>query len=160
MNIQRQLDRLIAENAIDDAIAIIQSIGEMKDSSQLNTLIKHLRLTDNSSLRNEIALALSDIGHNTAVEPIIEVLVHPKTKGNRGTLLYALENLDYISHIVTIAGFIGDDSFEAGIQLLLLLENVIDQLSEEEKERCRKMIEPKWKMKKNEALQDALELLS
>lgn len=126
----------------------------------MDTLIKHLQSTENNKLRNEIALALSDIGHNAAVEPIIEVLVRPKTKGSRGTLLYALENLEYFSHIETITGFIGDDTFEASLQSLLLLEHVIDNLSDVEKERCRNIIEPKLKKKNNEILEEALERLA
>lgn len=158
MEKKKLLDSLITEGKIDEAIKIIQFIGDTKDGSYLNTLITHLKSTENNILRNDIALTLSDIGDNIAVEPLIEVLVHPKTKGSRGTLLYALENLDYISHIEIITGFIGDDSLEASMQSLLLLENVVDSLSDLEKERCRNIIEPKLKNNK-EILEEALELL-
>ncbi|GGG86398.1 HEAT repeat domain-containing protein [Paenibacillus radicis (ex Gao et al. 2016)] len=158
MDIQR-LDHLITEGKIKEAMRIIQYVSKTKDASYLNILIKHLRLTENKILRNDIALTLADIGNYAAVEPIIEVLNHPKTKGSRGTLLYALESLDYISHIETITSFIGVDSLEASMQSLLLLENVIDRLSDNEKERCRKMIELNLKNNNNEMIEEAIALL-
>ncbi|WP_042159387.1 hypothetical protein [Paenibacillus gorillae] len=158
MDAQR-LDRLITEGKFEEAMQIIQVVSETKDTSFLKILIKHLRLTENKILRNDIALILSDIGNHAAVEPLIEVLNHPKTKGSRGTLLYALENLDYISHIETITAFIGVDSLEASMQSLLLLENAVDRLSDNEKERCRTIIESNLKNNDNEHLEEALELL-
>ncbi|WP_270170244.1 HEAT repeat domain-containing protein [Paenibacillus sp. SYP-B4298] len=158
MKKNERLDRLIIEGKIEEAIKTIQFIGDTKDGSYMNTLIMHLKSTENNKLRNDIALALSDLGDRIAVEPLIEVLVHPKTKGSRGTLLYALENLDYRSHIETITGFIGEDTLEASMQSLLLLENIVDCLSDLEKERCRNIIKPKLKSN-NEMLEEALELL-
>ena len=88
------LEECIENNDIDNAENIVDDIGRRKIAKAIPTLIKHLISTDNGSLRNKIALALSDIGCSTAIEHLIKMLSHPKTIGNRGTLLYALENLD------------------------------------------------------------------
>jgi len=121
-------------------------------------LLKHLKVTNNNILRNEIALALSDIGSNEAVDSLIEVLMHPKTKGSRGTLLYSLRELDYMDHIAKITDFVGDASLEVSMEALLLLENVFDKLSDEQKRKCKHILESKLKVDENEHIRDALEM--
>jgi hypothetical protein len=59
-----------------------------------------------------IALALSDVRYEGTVGKIIELLKSDSTKGYRGTLLYALEPLDYVDHIEFIFKLLKDDSFE------------------------------------------------
>ncbi|MFI2858463.1 HEAT repeat domain-containing protein [Paenibacillus sp. JSM ZJ436] len=153
------LDDLIREGKIDEAIEIIRLISENKDESYLEVLLNNLKATDNNILRNEIAIALSDIGNEKAVDILIGVLIHPKTTGSRGTLLYALENFDYTAHIFTIAGFIGSSSLEVSMQAFLLLEYVIDELSDKQKEQCKSILESTFKNTENEILKEALELL-
>ncbi|RXZ79768.1 HEAT repeat domain-containing protein [Paenibacillaceae bacterium] len=153
------LEKLIYECKNEEAIRIVNNISETKDESYLNVLIKHLKSTEDNLLRNQIALALSDIGENEALDSLIEVITHPRTKGSRGTLLYSLENLDYVSHIDTIANFIGDPSLEVSMQSFLLLEYVADELSNNQKEKCKSIFESKLKINENEFVKDALELL-
>lgn len=155
----QKLESYIYEGNIEDAIKIVKFIGETKDEAYLIVLIKYLKNTEDKLLRNEIAIALSDIGNNEAVDPLIEILINSKTKGSRGTLLYALENLDYIAHIGTITSFIDDTSIEVSMQSFLLFELVADKLSYDEKEECRNIIESKLKNTENELLEEALELL-
>ncbi|WP_440110735.1 HEAT repeat domain-containing protein [Paenibacillus sp. QZ-Y1] len=154
-----KLDDIIREGKIEEAIEIIKLIGENKDESYLEVLLEHLKATDNNILRNEIALTLSDIGNEKAVNILIELLIHPNTIGSRGTLLYALENLDYTAHISTIAGFIGASSLEVSMQAFLLLEYIVDELSHNQKEQCKSILESNFKNTDNEILKEALELL-
>ncbi|OBY76629.1 hypothetical protein BBG47_26015 [Paenibacillus sp. KS1] len=158
MEIIRRLEDYICDSKIEDAISLVRHIGETKDESCLEVLLKHLTATDSNILRNEIALSLSDIGNNKAVDTLVEMLTHPKTKGSRGTLLYALEELNYIHHIATITDFIGDSSLEVSMEAFLLLEHVFDELSYEQKEKCKNILESKLKNNENEHIREALEM--
>lgn len=129
------LQKYIDNNDIDEAISIIANIGKNKNKEAIPVLIKYLEETDNGILRNEIAIALSDIGCTQAVEPIINVLRSAKTIGNRGTLLYALESFDYSRYIELIAELLFDDSFEVSRQALVLIESIIGDISNDTKQK-------------------------
>jgi len=153
-----KLEEHIYNDEIEAASDIIKFIGETKDESCLEVLLKHLKATENKQLRNEIALTLSDIGNNRAVDPLIEMIIDPKTKGGRGTLLYALEELDYADHIAIITDFVGDASLEVSMHAFLLLEHVIDELSDEQKAECKEILESKLKVIEDEDVREALEM--
>jgi HEAT repeat protein len=129
------LEENIKNNDIDKAISIITDIGEKKYKEAVPILIKYLEKTDNNKLRNKIAIALSDIGCSEAVEPIINMIKSPKTIGNRGTLLYALELLDYSSHIEFLINLLYDDNFEVSRHSLILIERIIKDIPNEIKEK-------------------------
>jgi HEAT repeat protein len=106
-------------------------------------LIKYLKKTDNIILRNEIAIALADIGNDKAVEPLIYMLKHSKTKGSRGTLLYALEDLDYIQHVELLVELLYEDNFEVNRHALMLIESISTKISDEVLQRCTCQIKEK-----------------
>lgn len=107
-----KLKEEISENNIDAAISIIEEIGEKRLNEAVLYLIEQLQTTDNHLLRNSIAIALSDIGNQDAVEPIINVLKDLKTIGYRGTLLASLEPFNYSSHVDFLFGFLMEGNFE------------------------------------------------
>ncbi|WP_052476292.1 HEAT repeat domain-containing protein [Cohnella kolymensis] len=94
-----QLEQALRDGRVEEAMNTISELGKQRTKEAVPLLIKYLKLTDNSILRNEIAIALSDIGSQEAVEPLIEMLKDPKTLGNRGTLLFALRPFDYTEHL-------------------------------------------------------------
>lgn len=81
---------------------ILKEVSRSKDIQAIPLLIEYLQSTENALLRNSIALALSDIGNEEVVQPIIDVINDPKTLGYRGTLLYALEPFDCSAHLETL----------------------------------------------------------
>ncbi len=135
------LKESISNNNIDEAIKIVEEIGSNKETATTPVLLEYLQSTDNHILRNAIAIALSDIGCDNAVEPIINLLKHPKTKGSRGTLLYSLESLNYIPFIESLVDFLNDDSFEVSRQTLTLLESVNGDIPLEVIQKCIVKIE-------------------
>jgi len=137
------LEESIQNNNIDDALKIIADIGEKKCKEAVPVLIKNLEKTENNKLRNKIAIALSDIGCYEAVEPIINMIKSPKTIGNRGTLLYVLESLDYSSHIEFLVDLLYDDNFEVSRHSLVLIEQIIKDIPNEIKEQYKMKIRNK-----------------
>lgn len=134
------LEDHIKTNNIDDAVKIISDIGDMKLVEAVPILIKYLQDTENGRLRNIIAIALSDIGCVDAVEPIINMIRNPKTIGNRGTLLYSLESFDYSSHIEMIVELLFDDNFEVSRHALILVESILNRISDESKQKVVKRL--------------------
>lgn len=150
-----KLKEKISINNIDEAIGLIEEIGEKKLNEAIPYLIEQLESTENHLLRNTIALALSDIGNQDAVEPIINMLKHPRTKGYRGTLLAALEPFDYSPHIDMLVDFLIEGNFEVSRKSLLLIELLVENVSDEKKKEYIEKIRDEM-----ENLKDKIELLS
>ncbi|WP_363325721.1 HEAT repeat domain-containing protein [Paenibacillus vandeheii] len=153
------IQKHLSQGDIEGAMKQVATIGQKKDTSQLSSLIDLLKSTENKVLRNEIAIALSDIGDDRAVEPLIEVITDPKTSGSRGTLLSALENLNYIVHIENIIPFIGDSSLEVSAQSFMLLEQTMDSLSDSQNLSCQQRIEIQISNNQSKLLEVALDML-
>lgn len=100
-------------------------------SSAVPLFIRHLRETEDPALRNTIAVALRDIGDEAAVLPLIELLNHPKTLNNRGTLLYALEVFDCSAHLKTIVHLFLSGGFEVQATAYQLLESMAGEVPDE-----------------------------
>ncbi|MFS1514401.1 HEAT repeat domain-containing protein [Chengkuizengella sp. SCS-71B] len=153
------LEQHIVNGGIEEAILIVKQIGEKKDSSYVDNLIENLKQTDSNILRNAIAIALGDIGSNKSVEPIMNLLADPKTKGSRGTLLYALRSLDYSAHTIEITKLLLNNSIEISNESFLLLEKISKDLPVEIKKECKKIISDHLKNNEDDYhLEEALEL--
>ncbi len=72
-------------------------------------------------VRNASALALREIGDNTAVSPLLKAIHKKENMNNRGTLVYALENLDCSRHFMTIFALALADSFEVKMSAMDIL---------------------------------------
>ena len=130
------LAKCIENNNIEEAKKIISEIGRKKYFEAVPTLIKYLDNTNNSNLRNNIALALSDIGSTEAVIPLINLIKNPKTIGNRGTLLYALTPFDYSMHFEFLVDLLKEDNFEVSRQSLSLIEDISKKIPARIKQQC------------------------
>ena len=117
------------------SIEIIENIGTAKLVNAVPVLIKYLEETDDSRVRNAIALALSDIGCPHAIEPLISLITNPKTSKSRGTLLYALEAFDYRNYSDIIVNQLFEENFEASRQAFTLLELIIDEIPWEKRQK-------------------------
>lgn len=149
------LEERITHHHIEEAIDIVKEIGRRKINEAVPLLIKHLQTTENGSLRNQIAIALSDIGNPEAVGPLISMARDPKTEGNRGTLLYALGPFDYSEYIEIIADFLFEDSFEARGEALTLMDTAARSIPPDVRRRCISKIRDEM-----ENLDDKMEFLS
>ncbi|MFD2671783.1 HEAT repeat domain-containing protein [Marinicrinis sediminis] len=152
------LKQQIMNGNMEEVIRIIEQIAERKERAYIPTLIDYLIETDHNILRNAIAIALSDLKAQESVEPILNLVLHPKTAKNRGTLLYALEGLDCSSHSLVITRMIVDGNFEVSRQAYQLLFHIHPQLSFNVREQCRKIIVDHHKSNQDDWLKEVLEL--
>ncbi len=153
MNVN-QLDTLIQNNQIEKALHLIEEIGDKNEVYAMKYLLEQLKFTDNHIIRNKIAIVLSDRGCQEAVEPIISLLKEPKTIGSRGTLLYALEPLNYTEHLESLFELLLNGNFEVSRHSFILLKRAKDSISQNLKQ------ESKLKLSKAiEDLEDKIDFL-
>ncbi|MDO3413300.1 HEAT repeat domain-containing protein [Saccharibacillus sp. CPCC 101409] len=124
-------------------ISSVRKLAENGDSAENAILLKELAETDDPRLRNEIALAVSDLREEKAVDVIVDLVQQRKTLGNRGTLLYALEPLDYARHRNVLLDQVIGGNYETSTQAYTLLEKIAAQFSENEKTAYRRKLEEK-----------------
>ena len=95
-----------------------------KSRRQRRTLIlfKILKETKSPRVRNAAALALADMKMKNAKPQLVEILCRKDTKGNRGTLLYALEELNVDVPLSLLIEILLNDAYEAREEVLDLIE--------------------------------------
>lgn len=93
------VEGIILNGEYKEVSEIVNMIVNDKNTEFCNLLTKCLLATNKHEIRNLLALALSDLGCSKSVKDIIGLIKNPKTLNNRGTLLYALEQLDYSCYI-------------------------------------------------------------
>ncbi|MDN7245564.1 hypothetical protein [Planococcus shenhongbingii] len=123
MDIQR-LESAIKIDDVEEARRLLSEVSPDQDHAAVPILIKHMTQTPNKKLRDALAMALRDIGNEEAVFPLIDLINDPKTLGNRGTLLYALEPFDCTGHLETIVHHFLTGNFEVQAMAHQLLESM------------------------------------
>ena len=118
----------------------VQKIGVEKVVEAVPYLIALLKKTDNCKLRNIIALALSDIGDQRALEPLMALIKSKKTERCRGTLVYALQSLDCASVLVDLVDLVINGGFEVSCEAFNAIESIKSPyLSKEVELACQKI---------------------
>jgi HEAT repeats len=84
-------------------------------------VIKILEQTESPRVRNAAALALADMHTTSAGKKLINILRKPETKGYRGTILYALDELGTQLPISLLADLIMNESYEAQQEALAFI---------------------------------------
>jgi hypothetical protein len=87
-------------------------------------LLDVLVRTTDALVRNQAALALADLRVQAAVPVLVDLLSAEATGRNRGSLLYALQELDYRDHLAVLADQFGSDVFEVLELTLQLFEHL------------------------------------
>jgi hypothetical protein len=122
--------------------------------------IQILEQTGSSRVRNAAALALADLQADSANDALIDLLKRPDTKGSRGTLLYALQELAAHLPLLLLADIIADESYEAREEALYFLAKGLIEGSAEEFARAQARLEaalPSADVERSEAIRRALE---
>lgn len=89
---------LLAEENSEKVLDSIDEIIEKKEQKAVHVLLSLLDSTADHDVRNRAAVALNDFKEQKAVELLIKKINDPKLTNNRGTLVRALQGLDYSEH--------------------------------------------------------------
>jgi hypothetical protein len=146
---------------MDIAESMLEEIGRTKLKEAIPLLIEYLKSTESHILRNSIAITLSDIESEEAVEPLIDMINHPKTLGARGTLLYALKPFDCSRHIETLVYQLITGNFEVQLQAYQLIEVINSEIPDDVLLKCILKVKDGLNEieRQHELLSDSLEML-
>jgi hypothetical protein len=122
-----RLSSLLLSGPVDEAL--LRAIVDLKNIpvGLAKNMLMTLSDTDETRLRNILALTLARAGIKDAIPRIIRLLKDPKTSGARGTLLYALQKLHAILDLDTLISLILMDAPEAQEEALVLLEDTLEE---------------------------------
>jgi HEAT repeat protein len=105
-------------------IEVLERVGHDPHDPELEGIVKDLLwTTDAPALRNAAAVALADMHSEAAPAMLIKLLGDPSTKGARGTLLYALEELDVPVGLDLIVDLLIHDDREVQVEGLRAIED-------------------------------------
>ena len=113
-----------------------------------------LLAADDFSVRNQLALKISDTENPKLIEPLVSLIKDPKTFNHRGSLISALEQYDYLPYMDLLVRII-NENFEVRWSVDTMLRESMDSLSEEQKKRYSDIIS-----KEAEECEYGLDLLS
>ena len=98
-------------NELQKAIRAINI--ENLDENDKKDLVKLFRVTENSGIRNQIALIFADLQYNEGVPYIIKKINDKKIFNYIGTLVYSLEDLDVKKYFLTFIRVICEHEYES-----------------------------------------------
>lgn len=93
---------LIKQNKIDEVVEYVRGLNKSEYQIIEENLISELKNTNNSCIRNSIALVLSDLKCDKSINTIISLINNPEYYNCRGTLIYALHELNCQEQIVSL----------------------------------------------------------
>lgn len=130
----------------DDESRIVAELRRLKSQRSFRDLriamaLQALQQTSSARIRNAAALALADMKAHDAKDSLVALLADSATKGARGTLLYALEQLGEAIPLSILIMIITDDSYEAREEALFFLAKGRFDCSSKELETVRAKLE-------------------
>lgn len=126
MNALRSSDLETVEEAV-------RYLGDSADQRSIPQLLEMLPSEKDDNLRNVIALSLGKLKANDAVPLLMELIRRPEYKNKRGSLVYALIDLDCKGYFSDIVEMICTGSYEVCDHALTIFESLIDDVDFSEK---------------------------
>jgi HEAT repeat protein len=107
------------------AVLALKGVGRADNEPTLEqSALTLLRRAPNPHIRNAAAIALADLGSTEAATYLTKLLAQEDTKGARGTLLYALEELGAsIDLPLLVRVLVDDESIEVWSECIRAIED-------------------------------------
>lgn len=132
--------KLIEMNSIDEIVDLCKNMDETTYITIRDRLIHELNYTENKAFRNTIAIVLSDLKCDEAIETIINLINIPQNKNCIGTLIYALQELNCEHEIKNIMHVLFVGNLEAKCNMYNLLQYKVESMSQEDKNICKNIL--------------------
>ncbi len=140
---KEEIQEWIQNNSINEVVEYVKKLDESKYIKTINELIDDLKTTNENDIRDTIAIVLSDLRCNEAVIPLISLIFDSRCQNHRGTLLYALEQLDSSDYIVKLLPLIYEGKFETRWSLRFLLQEKISEMKRGDINECKDLLSNK-----------------
>ena len=123
----------INENKIDNITNLALSLPKSDYDLLIDKFIQELEITSNNEYRNTIAIVLSDLYCDKAIDSLIKLINNPKMINCRGTLIYALENLNVANRLDSFIELLVCGNYEVKCNTYTLFEKQITNMTAEKK---------------------------
>jgi HEAT repeat protein len=133
------LDKLNSDDE-PTVISTLRKLAKSGEKSVTPPLIELLRQTNSHKIRDETALALSDLRDERAIKPLAEMIQSPVTEGHRGTLVYALSAFNCIEILPLLVDLVISGGFEVSREAFLVIEGIEGEISEDTWFKCKEKI--------------------
>jgi HEAT repeat protein len=117
-------------------VAAARELAARQELSAATPLLELLRTTNDVTARNAAALALGDLKHPPAFDVLVDLLKDERTRGSRGTLLYAIGAFECSSILPTLVDFVIDGNFEVSRQAFSLIGGIETEVDERTWDAC------------------------
>lgn len=145
---------LIEDNAIDSIVEMCRQMEPWKLQQVKKDMIQELYNTDVKNHRNTIAIVLSDLRCDEAIDALVDLINDPQNRNCRGTFIYALQELNCEKEIENIVHVLFDGNLEVRYNMYELLLKKFNSMSEKEKLECMDIV-----AREKERLEEEWELL-
>jgi hypothetical protein len=158
---QNYLERLQSSNP-ELVIEAAHALGDLGDERAVPILIELLQTTTDPDIRDAAAVGLRELGDQSALHPLVSLINDPKTEGNRGTLVYALEGLDCASVIPLLVDLVINSNFEVSHQAFTVIDSIDSEVDEGILNLCIQKVQDALSENEEKAdlLEDLVDLLS
>ena len=120
---------------------VIKSIdGNALSDEEKDELLKLFMITNNSLIRDHIAMLFSDIHYDKAVPYILKKIMDKELINNNGTLVAALRDLDARKYFKEFIKIICTQDYEARLWALDLIEDFVNTVSTRSKANALKVL--------------------
>lgn len=135
------INDFLKEHRIDELVTYVQQLPKAEQKEATEYLLNKLKTSSDGNSRNMLAIVLSDLKCQDAVEILMELIFKPELENNRGSLVYALENLECAKYYQELLPLLFKGNFEVRMQIHSVMENIFPQLCEEEQKWCMNYVE-------------------
>lgn len=155
-----ELLELLASADSREIIGAAQELASRREGTAASRLLEVLRASGDASVRNAVALALSDLKEPRAFEAIVDLVKDERTLNNRGTLLYALGAYDCSPILPLLVEFVIEGNFEVSRQALALISGIETEVDERTWNYCTERLQAALAVASQERRPLLTELLS
>lgn len=144
---------LIEDNAIDSIVEMCRQMEPWKLQQVKKDMIQEWYNTDVKNHRNTIAIVLSDLRCDEAIDALVDLINNPQNRNCRGTFIYALQELNCEKVLKNIVHVLFDGNLEVRYNMYELLLKKFNSMSENEKLECmdifareKERLEEEWEL--------------
>ncbi|NMR28037.1 hypothetical protein HH219_21355 [Pseudoalteromonas sp. NEC-BIFX-2020_015] len=146
-----------------DKLDLEQFLKDVEASGNQKTVLKavHHRLVDESYVkeRSVYCALIKEINDNESLSILWEMIGREETKGRRGSLLYAMENMNPVGYLEQLVDLAINDNNEVMFNSLDVIDNLEGYIDGETLERCILKLKTSLKNTMPEWRREALTLL-
>lgn len=136
-----KINSLIKEFEISDLVEYIQSLSREEKQKATLYLLNQLKITQDHNDRNMLAIALSDLECQEAVETLMQLIFKPGLEKHSGSLVYALGDLECTRYYKELLPLLFKGNFQVRMNMYGVMEAIFPKLTQEEQQWCIDYIE-------------------